>query len=93
MIKYPLIFCDTSGCDMDELQEEEGSSRENEGEARLVMEHVQKLLQKGIPQNLIAVITPYNAQVRLCVVFLCSQATREGEQNTRVARKGEAARY
>ena len=41
-----------------------GDSKSNEMEAALVKEHVQKLVDAGVKPEDIAVITPYNAQVR-----------------------------
>lgn len=58
-----LRFVDTAGCDLDETQESEGSSRWNEGEVRLVSQHVHALVEAGLPPDRIGVITPYNAQV------------------------------
>ena len=71
----PLIFFDTQGGDFPEKSEEEevakkagkgmmGESKSNEMEAALVKHHVQNLVDAGIKPEDIAVITPYNAQVR-----------------------------
>lgn len=71
----PLIFFDTQGGDFPEKSEEEevdkkagkgivGESKSNEMEAALVKEHVQNLVNAGVKPEDIAVITPYNAQVR-----------------------------
>eukprot|EP00537_Pseudo-nitzschia_pungens_P007889 CAMPEP_0172377752 /NCGR_PEP_ID=MMETSP1060-20121228/69070_1 /TAXON_ID=37318 /ORGANISM="Pseudo-nitzschia pungens, Strain cf. cingulata" /LENGTH=1157 /DNA_ID=CAMNT_0013105461 /DNA_START=1692 /DNA_END=5165 /DNA_ORIENTATION=+ len=59
-----LLMIDTSGCDMHE-QETEAGSRFNEGEASLVSQHVRNLLDLGVEQNQVAIITPYNGQVEL----------------------------
>jgi superfamily I DNA and/or RNA helicase len=40
-------------------------SRYNEGEAQLVQLHVQKLLDYGVQQEQIAIISPYNGQVEI----------------------------
>ncbi|KAL4427329.1 hypothetical protein ABPG77_003238 [Micractinium sp. CCAP 211/92] len=58
-----LLLIDTTGCDMEEQQEEEGDSKWNDGEARVVMEHVRRLMAAGVPASDIGIITPYNAQV------------------------------
>lgn len=58
-----LLLVDTAGCDMEEQEEEEGASTWNEGEARVVMAHVRRLLDAGVPAREIGVITPYAAQV------------------------------
>ncbi len=72
----PVIFIDTQGGDYPEKNEEEetnkkgslrsllGDSKSNEMEAALVKEHVRKLVGAGVRPGDIAVITPYNAQVR-----------------------------
>jgi hypothetical protein len=66
-----MVRLDTAGCGMEESQGgEEGRrgltsmSRANEGEAKLVEAHVRALMAAGVGQEDIAVITPYNAQVR-----------------------------
>jgi len=79
----PVIFYDTQGGDFPEKSEEEevdkkagkgmmGESKSNEMEAALVNQHVQKLVDAGVKPEDIAVVTPYNAQVRMCFVFTCS---------------------
>lgn len=71
----PLIFFDTQGGDFPEKSEEEGidkkggkgimgESKSNEMEAVIVKRHVQSLVDAGVRPEDIAVITPYNAQVR-----------------------------
>jgi superfamily I DNA and/or RNA helicase len=71
----PLIFFDTQGGDFLEKSEEEdmakkfikgmmGESKSNEMEAALVKTHVQNLVDAGVKPEDIAVVTPYNAQVR-----------------------------
>lgn len=58
----PLLLIDTAGCDCYESTNAAGS-RFNRGEAHIVQQHVQKLLDMGVPASQIAVITPYNGQV------------------------------
>ncbi|KAL4440242.1 hypothetical protein ABPG75_003243 [Micractinium tetrahymenae] len=58
-----LLLVDTAGCDMEEQEEEEGDSKWNDGEARVVMEHVRRLMAAGVAAADIGIITPYNAQV------------------------------
>ena len=64
-----LVLVDTSGYDLHEREEDEedefGGSKLNEGEAEIVEEHVKALINRGVPVEQIAVITPYNAQVHL----------------------------
>ncbi len=66
-----LLLVDTAGCGFEERQEEEGDSRSNEGEARAVMAHVERLVAAGVPAASIGIITPYNAQVERGVEAAC----------------------
>ncbi|KAL7436987.1 hypothetical protein ACHAXM_005409 [Skeletonema potamos] len=59
-----LMLIDTTGCDMHETLNEAGS-RYNEGEAGIVVSHVNSLIALGLIPEEIAVITPYNGQVEL----------------------------
>jgi len=59
-----LMLIDTTGCDMHETLNEAGS-RYNEGEAGIVVSHVNSLMSLGLCAQDIAVITPYNGQVEL----------------------------
>ena len=59
-----LMLIDTTGCDMHETTNEAGS-RYNEGEAGIVVSHVNSLISLGLSAQDIAVITPYNGQVEL----------------------------
>lgn len=76
----PLIFIDTQGGDFAEKNEDEqdavggkkltksmlyGESKSNEMEAALVRQHVRGLVEAGVRPEDIAVVTPYNAQVRI----------------------------
>lgn len=72
----PLIFIDTQGGDFPERAEDEdaskgvkaslhGESKSNEMEAALVRQHVRSLIEDGVKPEDVAVVTPYNAQVRL----------------------------
>jgi DNA polymerase alpha-associated DNA helicase A len=71
----PLIFWDTQGGDFPEKNEEEAvgkkggkglmsESKSNDQEAVLVRYQVKRLVEAGVKADDIAVITPYNAQVR-----------------------------
>ena len=44
---------------------EEGESRWNENEAECVIKHVNKLLECGVKEDMIGIISPYAAQVAL----------------------------
>lgn len=74
----PLIFIDTQGGDFPEKNEDDqdsgkkltksglyGDSKSNEMEAALVRQHVRSLVDAGVRPEDIAVVTPYNAQVRV----------------------------
>lgn len=74
--KEPLVFWDTQGGDFPEKTEDDavtkgskgmslGDSKSNEAEAALVKMHVNKLVDAGVKAEDIAVVTPYNAQVRI----------------------------
>jgi ATP-dependent RNA/DNA helicase IGHMBP2 len=71
----PLLLIDTAGCAMYESENAAGS-RFNEGEAELVIEHVRKLINMGIQQDQIAVITPYNGQVEVLKLALLPEAPK-----------------
>jgi DNA polymerase alpha-associated DNA helicase A len=74
----PIIFIDTQGGDFPERTDDDdnpneakkvraslhGESKSNEMEAALVKQHVMQLTQSGIRAHDIAIVTPYNAQVR-----------------------------
>ena len=64
-----MLLVDTAGCGMYESESSSGS-RFNEGEAQVVAKHVQALLDKGMHQYQIAIITPYNGQVELLRTML-----------------------
>jgi predicted DNA helicase len=75
-----IVFIDTCGCDFYETTEsaetprgtkkgssgpeDDSGSRLNEGEAGIVLAHVQNLLGAGVAPDEISVITPYAAQCR-----------------------------
>lgn len=61
----PVHFIDTAGASYDEEVEPNGDSRFNLLEAELVVKKVNELLECGVSSNMIAVISPYSAQVRL----------------------------
>ncbi len=72
--REPLVFIDTQGGDFPERNDDEdtakklkslhGESKSNEMEAALVRQHVRLLIDAGVRAEDIAVVTPYNAQVR-----------------------------
>ncbi|XP_042883437.1 DNA-binding protein SMUBP-2-like [Penaeus japonicus] len=60
-----LVLVDTAGCDCLELDTAEEQSKGNEGEAIIVSHYVRALLEAGLREEDVAVITPYNLQVEL----------------------------
>ncbi|RUS13904.1 AAA domain-containing protein, partial [Endogone sp. FLAS-F59071] len=67
----PVVFIDTAGCGMEEGKEEEmvgeGESKWNEGEVEIVVKHIEALVEAGVREGDVGVITPYAAQVGLLV--------------------------
>lgn len=61
----PVLFLDTAGKGFDESQPPGSESRQNEGEAALVVARARELLDAGLPEEDLAVITPYSAQAEL----------------------------
>ena len=58
------MLIDTAGCDLVETCNSDQGSKANRGEALLVAEHVRRLVEAGLSSAHIAVVTPYNLQVR-----------------------------
>jgi DNA polymerase alpha-associated DNA helicase A len=85
----PLVFWDTQGGDFPEKIEDEGvigkggkgmslgDSKSNEAEAALVKMHVANLINAGVKAEDIAVVTPYNAQVRVSPGSCCVRNARQ----------------
>lgn len=84
----PVIFIDTQGGDFPERTEDDdtdnpkkskgslhGDSKSNQMEAALVKQHVGRLVDAGVKVTDIAIVTPYNAQVRLFPL-----TSRQGER-------------
>lgn len=61
----PLYFLDTAGTGHEEETPPGSESKRNPGEAKLVRDEVLALLAAGLAPSQIAVIAPYEAQVRL----------------------------
>ena len=61
-----LKFYDTSGQQLDEIKNssKNAPSYANLGEAAIVIKYIQELARRGVTSDQIAVITPYNYQVR-----------------------------
>ncbi|SDA01402.1 BZ3500_MvSof-1268-A1-R1_Chr10-1g02630 [Microbotryum saponariae] len=58
-----VVFWDTAGLDMFEREDKE--SRRNENEAQICAEYVRFLIDQGIKESQMTLISPYNAQVAL----------------------------
>lgn len=60
----PVVLIDTAGAGLLEAQvDEDEESKLNEGEVEKVVEHVESLIDAGVIEGDIGVITPYSAQV------------------------------
>jgi ATP-dependent RNA/DNA helicase IGHMBP2 len=64
-----MLLIDTAGCGMEEAPSR-GGSHKNEKEAAVVVAHIEQLLQTGLREEEIAVITPYNGQKELLQEYL-----------------------
>ncbi|KAK0223853.1 P-loop containing nucleoside triphosphate hydrolase protein [Armillaria fumosa] len=75
VLKTPVVFFDTAGCEYFERLEGDGDegSRCNENEATVVKQWIDKLTSLGVLASQIAVITPYQAQVTLLTSLLRPQ--------------------
>ena len=60
----PVVFIDTAGLGYDEVFEDGGFSRYNPGEAQIVIRQIKDLTAQGVSAEEIAVISPYQAQVK-----------------------------
>ncbi|MFL5377236.1 MAG: AAA domain-containing protein [Myxococcales bacterium] len=60
----PLEVIDTAGRGFEEETPEASDSKANEGEAALAVAEVERIIQKGVRPEDIAVIAPYEAQVQ-----------------------------
>jgi ATP-dependent RNA/DNA helicase IGHMBP2 len=61
----PVLFVDTAGKGFDEKQGEASESLTNSGEADVIVARVRALLNAGLSEADVAVITPYRAQASL----------------------------
>lgn len=61
----PVEFIDTAGCGFEESGDEDGSSKSNHEEARVVEAHLDQLLFSLGSNDSVAVISPYRGQVLL----------------------------
>jgi superfamily I DNA and/or RNA helicase len=65
LTRRPLTFVDTAGTGFTEVWNELLDSRENEGEAKVVLKVWEDLAAAGVKLRQAAIITPYNAQAKL----------------------------
>jgi superfamily I DNA and/or RNA helicase len=61
----PLVFLDTAGQGFSERRSEDQPSTSNPGQAERVAVEVRRLLRRGLSPSELALIAPYDAQVRL----------------------------
>jgi ATP-dependent RNA/DNA helicase IGHMBP2 len=61
----PLMFLDTAGKGYVEERRQDDPSTRNPGQAERVCVEARRLIARGVPVGELAVITPYDAQVRL----------------------------
>ena len=78
----PLEVVDTSGCGHEEAVPEGSESRENEPEAALCAAEVGRVLALGVAPADVAVIAPYEAQVRRLRALLAAQVEAGLEVDT-----------
>uniref|UniRef100_T1J301 PH and SEC7 domain-containing protein 4 n=1 Tax=Strigamia maritima TaxID=126957 RepID=T1J301_STRMM len=69
----PILFIDTAGCNIFELDLVDEASKGNEGEADIAAAHVRNLISQGVKSTDIAVVTPYNLQTELLRLRLSSE--------------------
>lgn len=62
---HGVRMVDSAGTGWEEEAEEDGQSRFNTGEARLLAMEARKLLERGLPAEELGIITPYAAQARV----------------------------
>jgi ATP-dependent RNA/DNA helicase IGHMBP2 len=67
LTEKPVIFIDTAGLGYDEVFEDGTFSRYNPGEAQVVIRQIKDLTAQGVNAENIAVISPYQAQVKWIV--------------------------
>jgi len=77
----PVTFIDTAGASYDEETEPSGDSRFNPLEAELVVKKVNELIECGLSPGMIAVISPYSAQVKLLRELLSAQGAVLGAED------------
>lgn len=64
LFQKEVVFIDSAGSDMTEMNEDDGSSLYNQGEASLVCHFMTQLMSQGFSPLEMGCITPYAAQVR-----------------------------
>jgi superfamily I DNA and/or RNA helicase len=69
----PLVFVDTAGRGWSEERSTQDPSARNPGNAERVVAEVRRLIARGVNAADVAVITPYDAQVRALRLLLASE--------------------
>ena len=70
---HAIVFVDTAGCNMPEVQDEDEVSRSNPDEVDIVLQLIAERRACGLDASHIGVITPYNYQVELLQRRLATQ--------------------
>jgi ATP-dependent RNA/DNA helicase IGHMBP2 len=65
LTQKPIVFIDTAGTGFHEVWNEPLDSRENAGEAQIIVKVWEQLQAAGLYDDDVAIITPYSAQVRM----------------------------
>jgi superfamily I DNA and/or RNA helicase len=78
----PLEVIDTSGRGFEEAIPEGSDSRENQGEAALVADEVERVLALGVAPAEVAVIAPYDGQVQRLRALLSARVDQGLEVDT-----------
>ena len=88
-LKNPLILVDTAGCSFEESGGE-NESKSNEGESKVVLSLVTKLIAEvGLLPSDIGIISPYNAQVDLLRNLIRSDPLLSGTPSSSSAPSGK----
>ena len=77
----PLLLIDTAMNDMKEATSKSGS-KDNESEAKMVCLYVKTLLNQGVSEHLIGIITPYSSQINMIKNCLIAEQLPKIEVNS-----------
>jgi len=77
-----LVFIDSAGKGWDEVSSEDDPSRSNPGEAERIAAEARRLLGRGLEAKDLAIIAPYDAQVRLLRELMAEEVAAGAEVAT-----------